>query len=293
MVSRDLAKRVAVAAVGIPLTVFLAWTGGWPLALVLAGFAALGAHEFFALTELGGIRALSWIGVPGSVAMVALAGANRSFASAAPWAFGVLLAVFFLSAISAIWLRWPKGSPLTAIPVTLFGVLYTGGTLSFGLFIRHLPEIGGGLGTEPSLQGLLLLAFPISITWTCDSAAYFFGRAWGNRKLIPVVSPGKTVVGGIAGIITALVVGGGFGVIALELHPHALFSGMLGAGIGLLLGVGAQLGDLVESIMKREAGVKDSGALLPGHGGVLDRFDALYFTLPLAYALLGIVGLLS
>jgi phosphatidate cytidylyltransferase len=290
---RELAKRLGVSALGIPLALYLCWAGGWPLAVVLAAVAALGAREFFLLTEAGGVKALSWIGIAGSVGMVLIAGGNRSFSSAGPWAFGVLMGVFLLSSVSAIWLRWPEGKPLTAVTTTLTGVLYTGGTLSFALFIRHLPDFHPMAGEGWPFQGLLLLAFAIAATWTCDSAAYFFGHAWGNRKLIPAVSPGKTVVGGVAGISAATVTGGGLGGTIMWLHPDPILSAALGATIGLILGVGAQLGDLVESVMKRETGVKDSGSILPGHGGILDRFDALYFTLPMAYALLRIVGLLS
>jgi phosphatidate cytidylyltransferase len=290
---RELAKRLGVAAFGIPLALYLVWMGGWPLALVLSFIAALGAREFFLLMESGGVRAFTWIGMAGSVAMVLVAGGNRSFAAAGPWAFGILMAVFLASAMAAIWLRWPQGNPLTAIPATLAGVLYTGGTLSFALFIRHLPDFHPMAGEGWPLQGLLLLAFPIAVTWMGDSAAYFFGYAWGNRKLMPAVSPGKTVVGGVAGLCTATVVGGVLAGTILWLHPNPLFSAALGAGAGLLMGGAAQLGDLVESVLKREAGVKDSGSLLPGHGGILDRFDALYFSLPLAYVLLRLVGLIS
>jgi phosphatidate cytidylyltransferase len=290
---RELAKRLGVAALGIPLALYVCWAGGWPLAATLAVVAALGAREFFLLTEEGGIRALSWIGIAGSVALVLVAGGHRSLASAGPWAFGVLMGVFLLSAISAIWLRWPEGNPLTAIPITLTGVLYTGGTLSFGLFIRHLPDFHPMAGEGWPLQGMILLAFAIAATWTCDSAAYFIGYAWGNRKLIPAVSPGKTIVGGVAGLGAAALTGGGLGGTILSLHPNPMVSAALGAGVGLIIGLGAQLGDLVESVMKREAGVKDSGSLLPGHGGILDRFDALFFSLPFAYALIRVVGLLS
>ncbi len=144
-----------------------------------------------------------------------------------------------------------------------------------------------------SLGGPALVAFPIAVTWVGDSAAYFVGSLLGKRKLIPAVSPNKTVEGGVAGLVGSLLVGAVMGWRFLQLHPSPAFSVVLGAGIGLLLGVGAQLGDLAESATKREAGVKDSGRLLPGHGGFLDRFDALMFNLPLAYVLVQLAGWLS
>jgi phosphatidate cytidylyltransferase len=136
-------------------------------------------------------------------------------------------------------------------------------------------------------MGFVLL--PLLTTWAGDSAGYFFGSAWGRAKLAPHVSPGKTWVGAVAGlggsalaavVLTTWMVGGRP---ALELDvPTA-------AAIGLLLGAVGQLGDLVESMLKREAGVKDSGSLLPGHGGVLDRVDSLLFSIPAAWGLLVLV----
>ena len=198
-----------------------------------------------------------------------------------------------MSGTAAIWYRWPDGRPLSSLSFTLAGVLYTGGALSFGVFLRHLPESPGGFFTDLPLQGPILLAFPLAVTWLGDTAAYFFGTLLGKRKLIPAVSPRKTVFGGVAGLATSTTVGALVGWLALGLHPETGISAFLGGGMGLLLGVAAQLGDLVESVLKREAGVKDSGSLFPGHGGILDRFDATIFTLPLTYALIRLVGALQ
>jgi phosphatidate cytidylyltransferase len=117
------------------------------------------------------------------------------------------------------------------------------------------------------------------------------GTRFGRRKLIPPVSPGKTVVGGVAGLVGSVLVGVLAGWVFLDLHPRTGCPWSWGrdrAGAG----VAAQVGDLAESVTKREAGVKDSGNLLPGHGGVLDRFDGLIYNLPLAYLLIHLVGFL-
>jgi len=290
---RELAKRLAVAALGIPFALVVIYLGGWALTLALALIAALAAREFFSLAAAQGITAFSWIGAPGAVALVLLSGATRWYPDAAPWALGLLLGLLLMSGTAAIWYRWPDGRPLSALSFTLAGVLYTGGALSFGIFLRHLPESPGGFSTDLPLQGPILLAFPLAVTWLGDTAAYFFGTLLGKRKLIPAVSPRKTVFGGVAGLATSTTVGALVGWLALGLHPETGISALLGGGMGLLLGVAAQLGDLVESVLKREAGVKDSGSLFPGHGGILDRFDATIFTLPLTYALVRLVGSLQ
>ena len=133
-----------------------------------------------------------------------------------------------------------------------------------------------------------MVVFPMAVAWLGDTAAYFVGSLYGKRKLIPSVSPGKTIEGGLAGLACAILVGGVMGWFPLEFHADNGLSALIGGSLGLVLGIGAQLGDLAESVMKREAGVKDSGDFFPGHGGILDRFDALIFTIPMAYVLISL-----
>jgi phosphatidate cytidylyltransferase len=165
------------------------------------------------------------------------------------------------------------------------GFVYGGGTLAFGLLLRSLPEgVGGGpLGLR--WEGAFVVMFPLIVTWVGDSGAYFMGRRFGRRKLIPAVSPGKSVEGAWGGLAAAGVAAVLLHVLVLRTIPGLGLSLPVTAAIGLLLGVAAQVGDLAESVLKREAGVKDSGALLPGHGGILDRFDAVLFNLPLCWLL--------
>src|SRR5690606_36087730 len=129
----------------------------------------------------------------------------------------------------------------------------------------------------------ILLAMPIALTWLGDTFAYFGGRAWGKRKLIPSVSPGKTIAGALSSVAGTMVMGALYAWLIFGLWLGVDYPLLLGALAGVIVSITAQIGDLAESLLKREAGVKDSGALLPGHGGVLDRFDALFFTLPLMY----------
>lgn len=288
----DLGKRTAVAAVGIPLAFLLIYLGGWPLTLGLAVLGGLAVRELFLLAAARDLNVFTWMGILGAVVLILLAGEFRSLQAFAPWGFGTLIGLLLLTFTAAIWLRWPGGRPLSEVAITVFGALYVGGCLSFGVFLRHLPDAAWELGPSPPLFGPMLLAFPLVVTWVGDSAAYFFGNWVGKRKLLLAVSPGKTVAGGVAGLVGSLLTGTAGGWFFLAIHPQPWASALLGGAIGLLLGVGASVGDLAESVVKREAGVKDSAGVLPGHGGFLDRLDALFFNLPLAYLLVYLAGFL-
>jgi phosphatidate cytidylyltransferase len=289
----DLGRRTAVAAVGIPLAFLLIYAGGWPLTLFLAALGGLAVRELFRLANAKELKPFVWMGTLGAVGLVLLAGEFRSIQAFAPWGFGALIGLLLLAFTVAIWHRWPGGRPLSEVAITVFGALYVGGCLSFGVFLRHLPETPWALGASTPLLGPKLLAFPLVVTWVGDSAAYFFGNWVGKRKLLLAVSPGKTVVGGVAGLVGSLLTGAAAGWFLLAIHPQPWASALLGGAIGLLLGVGASVGDLAESVVKREAGVKDSAGILPGHGGFLDRLDALFFNFPLTYLLFRLAGLLQ
>lgn len=287
----ELTKRLAVAAVGIPLAVIILYFGSWPLAIVLAVVASVGAAEFIRIARAGGVEPPRVLTMAGAAALVFIAALLPTPARATPW-FWLLLTVLLLSGMtSIIWTRGVEGRPLASAGALLFGALLTGGTLCYAIFLRaalahsphqfnagELSDLAGG-----NWAGFSLVAFPLAVTWINDTAAYFGGRSLGRHKLIPRVSPGKTVEGTIFGLVASIVTS--------VLYAKFVFADWLGIPIsvavavlgGVLLSMAAVLGDLAESLLKREAGVKDSGALLPGHGGVLDRFDALFFTLPVAY----------
>lgn len=193
----------------------------------------------------------------------------------------------------AIWRRWPNGRPIAAVSTTVLGVLYTGGMLSFGYAIRYHPytigagPTGLGSGWLRIPAGGLLLVLPLLVTWGSDIGAYFVGRTLGKRKLIPAVSPGKTVAGAVGALVTSVGITWLYtrGVLKPVAHLDMRTAGIL--AFGLLVSAAAQVGDLFESLIKRESGVKDSSHLIPGHGGVLDRLDSLIFVLPVSWALLG------
>jgi len=196
--------------------------------------------------------------------------------------------------VAAVWLlltltwalaaRRPADRPLGAVALTLLAPLYAGALPAFLLVLRH------GAYPMRSWAGTWLVFFPLIVTWVCDTAAMFGGRALKGPKLAPTVSPGKTRSGSVAGVV------GGLGVallFALAVFPRFDIRVSLAALLlmALVWSTMGQVGDLAESLLKREAGVKDSSALIPGHGGVLDRFDSLYFVVPLAAAMYRLFGL--
>lgn len=281
--SRELRSRLIVAAVGIPFGFLMAYQGGWLLAVVLAAVAALASHEFYTLASAKNAKPLGWFGIPTAALLVLMAAWEPTFPSWGDRALALLLVLGLLTSAAVIFNRKFQEGPLFSAAATVSGALYTGGTLAFAVFLRSLPETRGTVTPEP-WEGALLMLFPLWVTWSGDSAAYFVGKRFGKRKLAPRVSPGKTVEGGMAGIAGSVVAGALAGLV-LGTFPNFPVGPVAGGLIGIAVSVAGQLGDLAESVLKREAGVKDSGTLLPGHGGALDRFDALFFTIPLTYGL--------
>lgn len=285
----ELVRRIGFATVAIPLVLLLAWYGGLPLAVLVATAAALGTAELFALAEQGGVRPARGLGLAtaallplGAYYTLTRPGLREAAASAA----GYLAALWLMAVLTwALAVRRPGDRPLEATGVTLLGVAYAGGLPVFLLAIRH-----GQLPVR-SWAGAWLVFFPLVVTWVCDTAAMFGGRTFGGPKLAPTVSPGKTRSGSVAGLVGALVVAPVF---AGYVFPRVGVELGLGPALAIaaVLGVVGQVGDLAESLIKREAGVKDSSHLIPGHGGVLDRLDSLYFVVPAAAAMYHVFGVI-
>lgn len=288
--SPELRSRVFVAAVGLPLGCGAAFVGGWFLAGLVAFLAAVAAHEFYSLASAKSGQPLGWFGIPAAAVLVLAAQHDLVFSEWGGLALALLMVLGLLTSAAVVFNRRIEDEPLLSASATVSGALYTGGTLSFAILLRNLPEARGTFPAEP-WEGALLLIFPLWVTWAGDTAAYFAGRKLGRVRLAPRISPGKTVEGGIAGLAGAVAAGlvAGF---VLDGYRNFPVTPLAGAAVGLLLGVAGQVGDLAISVLKREAGVKDSGALLRGHGGALDRFDGLFFTIPLAYALILVIQVL-
>jgi phosphatidate cytidylyltransferase len=277
-------KRVATAAVLIPIVlglVLLASTA-W-VALALAVVTTLALWEYFSLGDAIGHRAyriwtlvstavlmyLQWLA--GSEPAYQLAGGlslHRQMSRLVTAPEGVQGAfIIFLLGVTALtlWTRRPLVETLPAAGISSSAMLLVAFPLSFAIRLH-------GLGRE----GPFLLLFALAITWANDTVAYFVGRGIGKHRLAPGLSPKKTWEGSIAGFAASLLVGWLFSRWLTAPVPHLLIMAALG-------NVAGQAGDLLESAYKRSAGVKDSGGLLPGHGGVLDRIDALILAIPVVW----------
>ena len=273
----EIAKRVAFSVVAIPLVLALVWWGGAGLALLLAAVAALAAYEFYRLAIGSGSVPLWGHGVVLSALIPLLVHAR--FAGFAPPPVSIVMLVVLELLTVALWVRGATGKPLEVVGITLLGALYTGGMLAYAYAMRY-----HRFAVEP-LAGTLLVVLPLLLTWGTDTGAMLFGRAFGARKLMPSVSPAKTVAGAVGGTAVAVVTAVLFVRFAMQPYAQLTMSLAAAAVFGLVVSVAGQVGDLVESMLKRQAGVKDSSSLIPGHGGALDRVDSLLFTLPVAFVL--------
>jgi phosphatidate cytidylyltransferase len=292
----ELALRVLFAVVAAPFALWIVLAGGAPLAALLAIVSAIGAWEFYRIARASGERPLSDVGIAlaGLVPLAVHAHYLGLFTVRPALAALVLLCVLG----STIWLRGVDGRPLGAAAATLLGVLYTAGMLSFGYAIRyHDTVIGYDLVGAKQLAlgslvvrvppGGVLLILPLVVTWASDIGAYFTGRAVGGRRLMPTVSPGKTIAGALGGLVAGMLVAYLYARGVLAPVAHLGFAPWGALLFGAVISIAAQVGDLFESLLKREGGVKDSSRIIPGHGVVLDRVDSLLFVLPVAYLLLG------
>jgi phosphatidate cytidylyltransferase len=279
-------KRVLSSLVGIPLLlVCVFWRGGLPFSVGIAIVALLAVGEFYAACDRQGTRPHALLGMA-TVAL--LLGATASAAAGGDRWVGPLLTGLILVSLTAELTR-EKRAPVVNVGATLLGVLYAGWLFRFVILLRLQGAAllaGSGGHLLPALPapvadpGAWVVLLVVAATWTADTAAFFTGRAWGTRKLAPAISPGKTVEGTMGGLAGAVLVAFLVGVLLLGLEAR------LAVGLGVLIGLLSPVGDLCESALKRELGVKDFGRLLPGHGGILDRFDSLLMTAPVVYTVL-------
>jgi phosphatidate cytidylyltransferase len=284
----NLGQRVLVGVIAIPLILLLCIVGGPYFFAFIALVSAVALREFYALAQAKGAKPLVIVGIIGGLAV------NACFFSApttaAPLLMYVLIVFVVVSAL--VELFHDNGSAILNLSTTLLGVLYI--SLFFGTLIgirqlfvtdtfpvlRYLPAgttLADAAHQVDRWGGYTVISMFATI-WICDSAAFHIGVASGRHKLFPRVSPNKSWEGAIAGLIAAL----GAAVLAQRfLITYVPIAGAL--LIGGIVGTIGQLGDLTESLLKRDAGVKDSSTLIPGHGGAFDRFDSVLLVSPCVF----------
>lgn len=285
--SRDLALRLLTAALLIPLVLLLIWAGGlWFLGAVIA-VILLGLREFYRLIEDKGAHPLKNFGYLAGAALPVVAYVGDEYHAT------ILMTAVLLAVMVAQLGKAEISEALASISGTFFGVFYVGWLLTHAVVLRQFSQVAsrkwGALGVQsvPDQAGAFYMFFALATVIACDAGAYFAGRAYGRHKLAPHISPGKTVegaVGGVAaGLLAALVAKG-----LSQLFMPSLSEGLpwlVVVPFGVVLSVVGIVGDLVESLLKRDAKVKDTGALLPGTGGVLDRIDSSLLGIPVMYYL--------
>jgi phosphatidate cytidylyltransferase len=274
---KELGKRVLTAAIGIPIALFLFIYGGHPFAVALLIIAGYGMHEFYNMSKAKGFNPIANITIVltmilGGYFYLVFTGTaempDNTFFFLLPALIGtaLLLAGLFKDNISA----------MADISISIGGIVYIALPLFSLIAIREFNHF-----SETDMEmGYFVLSMFVAI-WVCDSAAYFIGKAIGKNKLFPRHSPKKTWEGAIAGFLFGAVAFVGFN---MWLNPNlGLASSLV---IGGIITIFCQVGDLVESHFKRDAGVKDSSNFFPGHGGFLDRFDGVIYVSPIVLMLL-------
>ncbi|MDT8901329.1 phosphatidate cytidylyltransferase [Anaeroselena agilis] len=262
--------RVVTAVVGIIIAIFVVNYGQWVFAAAALLLTLLAWHEFSAMACCRQVETAYWLGVAGIVLIWGTAWLGNARETMA-----VVLLIAFIALAKMVFA--PERFSFQDAAATIAGVVYVG--LAFAhLVLLRFTDYSVLMATKfgPLSAGAVYLWLAFVGTWSSDTFAYLVGSRFGRRKLAPKVSPGKTWEGTIGGVVGSVIGVTAMGAACALPLGHS-------AAIGLLVGVVAPVGDLVESSIKRFCAVKDSGRLLPGHGGVLDRFDSVMFAAPAVY----------
>ena len=263
-----LALRIGSGVLFVPLLILLTRIGGLSFLALVAALVVAGLLEFYQMMRHKGLEPTVWFGLATSLALLWVA-FRPHMSQADLLATGALLLALGLA------LRHPEmPRQVERLSVTLFGVLYIGWLTAHLVLLRELPWRAG----TPYADGASYVFLAFFVTWSCDTGAYAVGRWLGRNRPWTRISPSKSVEGAIGGFLLAT---------AAAFVARAWFAPYLSmrdaAAVGVLVGLFAQVGDFVESLLKRDAQHGDSSDLIPGHGGVLDRFDSLYFGAPIVY----------
>lgn len=284
-----LRDRVVAAVVGLPIIWVVVHYGGmrrpeyWfgvPLLVLFCAVVIEAMAELYRAMPAKGVRPLPAIGYMAALVLLVgtwAPGEAGAFLFAAAW----LIAIVGTLTVGV--LEGRIDGAVSNVAATVFGFAYVG--LLFSYFLRlRLMDIPLAMDRPDTWSfwrecGAAFLV--VMATWLADSGAYFIGKAFGRRKLSPVISPGKTVAGGVGNILVAIATSVIIGALIHLSMVHSLI-------VGLIIGTVGQIGDLAESLLKRDLGIKDSSTIIPGHGGILDRCDALLFTMPAVYYYLAV-----
>ncbi|MDQ2886830.1 MAG: phosphatidate cytidylyltransferase [Chloroflexota bacterium] len=271
---QSVGQRWLTAAIAMPVVLVFVWFGGWLAFVALALVVLLGTVELHNMLLHVGYRPLVWISFVLSILFLIAA----MFPSYRLSIIEISLGVSLLVSFSWLFFRKRLDGAMVDWALTMAISLYLGWPTSFMLLLRgYTPATFQGSGAVTLPTGVWWLLVVLLGVWGFDAAAFFSGRYFGRHKLAPEISPGKTwegVVGGLVLSITAALV-----LAVVPLHVPWYFAILL----GVLIGMAATLGDLAESLIKRQTHVKDSGQIMPGHGGMLDRIDSLLFAVIVVY----------
>jgi phosphatidate cytidylyltransferase len=268
------AQRVIVSVLTIPLILAACYFGGIFFLLFILAVGLISYYEFFLLAQKKEMYPQLVTGI-GAVALFII---NQYRYILDVYSF--LIVIVFL--VMLIELFRNRGSAVFNIGATLLGIFYIGLLLSALIGLRELYPRVDNLYQR---GGFIIISVFASI-WICDSAAYYIGTPFGRHKLFPRVSPKKSWEGAVSGFIFAVLA-----FIAAKYIVLDFLSLSNAIALGVIVGIAGQLGDLIESLLKRDAGVKDSSALIPGHGGILDRFDSILYSAPLILLYLKYINL--
>jgi phosphatidate cytidylyltransferase len=270
MVMSNGVLRVLVSVLAIPVILAVSYFGSYFFLFFVLMISLISFFEFSKLVRHKNMYTNLWLGLLSVFFFV-----TNSYQKMVDNYTSLLL---FVAVVCVIELFRNKSSALMNLGATLLGILY------IGLFSAALVSIREFYVFSNYLFGGLLMISIFAAIWICDSAAYYIGSAFGKHKLFPRVSPNKSWEGAAAGFVFAIVA-----MIAAKLILLDFLSWGSVIGIGIIIGILGQIGDLIESLFKRDSGVKDSSELIPGHGGIFDRFDSLIFSAPFILILLKLI----
>jgi phosphatidate cytidylyltransferase len=276
-------RQRSISSIGVVLVAIIPALLGSPVFSITVAVIALGAlYELYRSFERVGARPSTWTGSAALVALFIIAGSDAPFRALTGAMVG-----YTLIALAQHLTKQDINGALLDWAFSLCGVMYVGVTMMHFVLIRRfqgpvnmewIAEFDNLIGDKGAALGLAWLLFVLVTTWMTDVFAYLIGRKWGRTKLIPHISPGKTREGALAGLVGGMLTGA---VAAYAFGVPVPFPIMV--AVGGAVAIGAMIGDLAESLIKRNIGIKDMGSFIPGHGGLMDRIDALLVTVPLTF----------